>query len=50
MLNEAMEATATTNWWWVIPPGLCIAALAVAFVFLGFALDAVLNPKLRERY
>lgn len=49
MLNAFFEANATTNWWWVVPPGACIAALAAAFVLLGYALDEVLNPKLRQR-
>jgi len=37
------------NWWWVVFPGLCIGLLAMAFILLGFALDDVLNPKLRVR-
>jgi len=49
MLNQFFEANATTNWWWVLPPGLSIAALAAAFILLGYALDEVLNPKLRQR-
>jgi len=36
-------------WWWVIPPGICIAAISLSFILLGYALDEVLNPKLRER-
>jgi len=43
------SARAVQNWWWVIPPGLCIAALALAFIMLGFALDETLNPRLRMR-
>lgn len=50
MLYECQfVASAISNWWWVIPPGLCIAALALAFIFLGFAIDDILNPKLRVR-
>lgn len=49
MLNEVFTAGATKNWWWILPPGLCIALLAVAFILLGFALDEILNPKLRQR-
>lgn len=37
------------NWWWVVFPGLCIGLLAMAFILLGFALDEILNPKLRVR-
>ncbi|MEM3699762.1 MAG: ABC transporter permease [Candidatus Bathyarchaeia archaeon] len=36
-------------WFWVIPPGIAIALLAIAFVLLGYSLDEILNPKLRVR-
>jgi peptide/nickel transport system permease protein len=49
MLNEVFTAGATKNWWWIVPPGICIALLAMAFILLGFALDDILNPKLRQR-
>lgn len=49
MLNGVFEANAITNWWWVVPPGLAISLISVAFILLGFALDEVLNPKLRLR-
>lgn len=49
MLNEATGQGALSEWWWIIPPGLMISILAVAFILLGFALDDVLNPKLRVR-
>jgi peptide/nickel transport system permease protein len=49
MLNEMAANQAYRCWWWVIPPGLCIAAIAIAFIMLGYALDEVLNPKLRLR-
>jgi ABC-type dipeptide/oligopeptide/nickel transport system permease subunit len=49
MLHEVFVAGATRNWWWVIPPGLCIALVATAFILLGYALDDILNPKLRVR-
>lgn len=49
MLHEVFAAGATKNWWWIIPPGLCIALIAVSFILLGYALDEILNPKLRVR-
>jgi ABC-type dipeptide/oligopeptide/nickel transport system permease subunit len=49
MLHDFQTTAIKTQWWWVIPPGLCIAALAVSFILLGFALDEILNPKLRVR-
>lgn len=36
-------------WWWVIPPGLAIAVLSLSFILLGYALDEILNPRLRMR-
>jgi peptide/nickel transport system permease protein len=49
MLAEMQGAGAVGLWWWVVPPGLCIAGISIAFVLLGYALDEVLNPKLRMR-
>jgi ABC-type dipeptide/oligopeptide/nickel transport system permease subunit len=49
MLYNVFEADATASWWWVIPPGIFISILAASFILLGFALDEVLNPKLRMR-
>lgn len=49
LYNVQFEAHVIQNWWWVIPPGLCIALISVAFILLGYALDDVLNPKLRVR-
>jgi len=36
-------------WWWVIPPGLCIALLSLSFILIGHSLDEILNPRLRRR-
>lgn len=49
MLHEVFVSGGTRCWWWIIPPGLCIALVATAFILLGYALDEVLNPKLRMR-
>jgi peptide/nickel transport system permease protein len=47
------DATSNSNssyvWWWFLPPGIAIAALSLAFVLVGFALDQVFNPRLRAR-
>lgn len=37
------------QWWWLVPPGLAIVFVVLAFTMCGFALDEILNPKLRER-
>ena len=50
MLNGVeTESMGIYMWWWVIPPGLCIAAISLSFILIGYALDEILNPKLRER-
>lgn len=36
-------------WWDVIPPGLAITFLCLAFVFIGHAIDEIVNPRLRRR-
>ena len=41
-------AAAQGFWWWIIPPGLLIAITGLAFVFIGNALDAIANPKLKR--
>jgi peptide/nickel transport system permease protein len=43
--NELSQA-----WWWVIPPGLALAIVSLSFVFIGYALDEIFNPKLRQRH
>jgi ABC-type dipeptide/oligopeptide/nickel transport system permease subunit len=34
--------------WWVLPPGLLITSAVIGFAFTGFALEEVLNPRLRR--
>jgi peptide/nickel transport system permease protein len=49
MLNDVQTAGAYMAWWWVIPPGIFIAILSLSFILLGYAIDDILNPKLRVR-
>lgn len=35
-------------WWWIMPPGVMIAITGLSFVFIGNALDAIVNPKLKR--
>ncbi len=50
ILHDANQygAAARGLWWWIVPPGLMIAITGLAFVFLGNALDAIVNPKLKR--
>jgi peptide/nickel transport system permease protein len=34
-------------WWWVLAPGLMISLVTTSFAFIGFAIETVLNPRLR---
>jgi len=34
---------------WIIVPGLCIVFLVFGFYLFGYALDEILNPRLRRR-
>ncbi len=46
---EGQGAVINNLWWWVVPPGLMIALMGMSFVFLGTALDKILQPKLKTR-
>ncbi len=41
-------ASARGLWWWIIPPGAMIAVTGLAFVLIGNALDAIVNPRMRK--
>jgi peptide/nickel transport system permease protein len=51
MLSRASEAGAfhIGLQGWIILPGLCIVAVVLGFTLLGYALDDIMNPKLRKR-
>jgi ABC-type dipeptide/oligopeptide/nickel transport system permease subunit len=36
-------------WWWILPPGLLMGLMSIAFVFLGLALETVVEPRLKRR-
>ncbi len=36
-------------WWYILPPGIAIIMVVLAFTFMGTAFDEVLDPKLRKR-
>jgi peptide/nickel transport system permease protein len=51
ILEAAFAAGASTagQWWWLVPPGLSIVLVVLAFTMCGYALDEILNPRLRRR-
>ncbi|MFP1627681.1 ABC transporter permease [Streptomyces sp. 5K101] len=48
LLQDAREAGAVSSghWWYLAPPGIAIAVVALAFTLCGRAIESVLNPKL----
>ncbi|MCI1832983.1 MAG: ABC transporter permease [Bifidobacterium sp.] len=51
ILKSAMDTGAATAgyWWYVIPPGVAIVIVVLSFTLVGRALEAVINPTLREK-
>lgn len=50
MLFQAQNGFALTlgAWWWFVPPGLMIAVLGGALSLVNFAIDEVIDPRLRN--
>jgi len=36
------------QWWWFVPPGLCIAVLGAGLALINFGIDEVADPRLRS--
>lgn len=51
IIEQSFRLGAMTSgwWWWLIPPGIAIVCVTLAFTMCGYALDEVLDPKLRTR-
>jgi peptide/nickel transport system permease protein len=51
ILEDAFGASAMTTgtWWYIIPPGVCVVLVVLAFTLVGRALEEIFNPRLRER-
>jgi peptide/nickel transport system permease protein len=51
MLDDAYHAGAITTgcWWYVVPPGLCVVLVVLAFTLIGQALEEIFNPRLKGR-
>jgi len=48
MLDKATGAGAASTgaWWYLLPPGLCVILVVLAFTLIGRTLEVVLNPRL----
>jgi hypothetical protein len=45
----AQGAITIGAWWYLLPPGIAIALVVLAFMLVGNAMDEVVNPRLRGR-
>ncbi|WP_088286299.1 ABC transporter permease [Kineosporia sp. A_224] len=50
ILDDAFGAGAITAgaWWYLVPPGVCVVLVVLAFTLLGRALEEVLDPRRRS--
>lgn len=47
---QVRGAFLTPAWlWWVLPPGLLIGSASLGFAMVGFALEQIINPRLRQK-
>lgn len=46
MLSQAQTGSAILLglWWWIVPPGIAIVLTTMGFLFVGYALEEVMNP------
>jgi peptide/nickel transport system permease protein len=51
MLEAAfgVGAMTTGSWWFIVPPGVCVVLVVLAFTLIGQALEEIFNPRLRRR-
>ena len=35
------------RWWYIVPPGVCVVLVVLAFTLIGQALEEIFNPRLR---
>jgi len=51
LLDDAFGVGAMTTgaWWYIVPPGVCVVLVVLAFTLVGQALEEVFNPRLRDR-
>ena len=45
---QANNAPLVNEWWWFVPPGVCIALVGTGLALLNFGIDEFINPRLRS--
>jgi len=46
---QSSGATLLGAWWYVLTPGVCLTTLILGFSMCGFAIEEIVNPRLRKR-
>ena len=49
ILYDAYQQGGLSAWWVWLPPGFAIVLICLGFVFIGHAVDEIVNPRLRRR-
>jgi peptide/nickel transport system permease protein len=51
MINQAFFQGAVSRgaWWYILPPGIAIVIVALAFTMIGRAVENILNPRLARK-
>ncbi len=49
MLQSVQTENVLAAWWWLVPPGLAITFISLAFYLIGRAFEQIVNPRLRKR-
>ena len=51
VIDDAFSRGATSigAWWWLLAPSLSIVLVVLGFTMVGYALDEIVNPRIRER-
>jgi len=49
MLSTIQQSDVIRAYWWLLPPGLGITLLSLAFFLVGRAFEQIINPRLRLR-
>lgn len=49
MLQSVQTENVLAAWWWLVPPGIAITFISLAFYLIGRAFEQIVNPRLRKR-
>jgi peptide/nickel transport system permease protein len=47
VLGPVQQRALSGEWYWFVPPGICIALVGTGLALLNFGIDEFINPRLR---